>query len=129
MSSRLALFCASVALLPWAALAQDEPRKCTSPEWEHYLDSVRSRFYEFWQPPAYAPNITCRVLVKQNFRGEVLYVGIAKCTNDKEVHKSVTDAAYEMSPLPLPANKDCFRRDVIVEVESRSLSDGTPADD
>ena len=92
-------------MLASPAPAEDEPPECTAPEWQHYLNTVRSRFYEFWQPPTYASNITCTVLVKQNFRGEVLYVGIARCTDDKEVHKSVTDAAYEMSPVPLPANK------------------------
>ena len=53
-------------------------------------------------------------------RGEVMDVGIANCSEDPQIHKSVIDAAYEASPMPRPPSKACFKRDVIVEIESRA---------
>ncbi len=123
MSDKSVFLAAVLAALSAAAGAQEEGQECSSSDYEAYLAAVRSKFYENWKPPKYAVALNCRVLIKQNFRGEVLYVGTAKCTEDPTVQKSVVDAAYQASPLPLPARKTCFRRDVILEIESRLPDD------
>ena len=117
---RTTLAAVAVAATFWAeAIAQDDSRECSSNDRDAYISAVRSRFYEQWDPPQYATAIRCTVLIKQNFRGEVLYVGTANCSEDPKVQKSIVDAAYLASPIPLPSNKGCFRRDVILEIESR----------
>ena len=101
-------------------LADEEPRECTAGVREAYLSEIRKRLYEYWQVPYENRTLRCTVLIRQNFRGEVMDVGIANCTDDPQVHKSVVDAAYEASPIPRPAVKACLKRDVIVVIESRS---------
>ncbi len=103
-----------------AAAADDEAKECTAADREAYLSEVRTRLYEFWQVPYANRTLRCTVLIKQNFRGEVMNAGIANCTEDPQIHKSVIDAAYEASPMPRPAVKACFKRDVIVQIESRA---------
>ena len=100
-------------------LAQDE-LVCGDLEREAYLHDVSQAVAAHWKVPYLNRTITCRVLIRQNFRGEVLDVGIAKCGEDPTVHKSVIDAGYQASPVPLPKNKACFSRDIIIDVISRT---------
>ena len=65
--------------------------------------------------------VVCTVLIKQDFRGEVEQVGIANCGDDPIVHRSIVNAGYRASPMPLPENPACFRRDIIVQLESASI--------
>ena len=102
------------------AVARDETRECTAADFEIYLSEIRTKLYEKWKVPYRDTSIQCTVLIKQNFRGEVMDVGIAKCTDDAQIHKSVINAAYEASPMPLPAVRSCFKRDIIIKIESRS---------
>ena len=122
-SNRLVRMTAILVLLSSPVYAEESAEECSSVNRQSYLESARSKFYEHWQPPDYVTNISCTVLIKQNFRGEVLYVGIAKCTDDPQVHKSVINAGYEASPMPPPAVKACFRRDIIFSIESRTQYD------
>lgn len=85
------------------------------------MQSVRDVILSNWSVPYDDENIECTVLIQQNWRGEVLHVGIASCGDDPRVHKSVVDAAYSSSPIPLPKTEACFSRDVIVRVEARVL--------
>lgn len=93
---------------------------CSKEEREAYFDAIERRIYENWRVPDANRTLSCKVLVKQDFRGEVRDVGIALCGKDPAVHRSVMNAAYRASPMPLPANKSCFARSVIVTVESRT---------
>ena len=108
------------AWLMTPAAAAEHTGTCTAADREAYLSEIRTRLYEFWQVPYTNRTLQCTVLIKQNFRGEVMDVGIANCSEDPQIHKSVIDAAYEASPMPRPAVKACFKRDVIVEIESRA---------
>ncbi len=113
----------AVVLCVWllsAAAADDETQECTAADRDAYLSEVRTRLYEFWQVPYANRTLRCTVLIKQNFRGEVMNAGIANCSEDPRIHKSVIDAAYEASPMPRPAVKACFKRDLIVQIESRA---------
>lgn len=116
----------SIVMLLWSSIsfATDEPVKCTAADLESYLSEIREKLYENWNVPYQNRSIACTLLIKQSFRGEVLYVGIAECTDDAQIHKSVIDAAYQASPIPLPIVKACFRRDAIVKIESRTQSAG-----
>jgi hypothetical protein len=122
MIVRSAIF--PILLLVWSslAIARDDSPTCSAADRNNYLSEVRERLYEYWQVPYENRTVACTVLIKQNFRGEVLYVGIAACSDDPQIHKSVIDAAYEASPIPLPKNRACFERDTIVRIESRSQS-------
>ncbi len=108
-------------LPPSLALAASMFGKCSDHERERYLESVKQAVYANWDVPYDDESIECTVLLKQNWRGEVLHVGIAKCGDDPRVHKSVVDAGYSASPLPSPENKACRDRNIILQLEARAL--------
>ena len=93
---------------------------CSEAERDAYFDAIEASIYENWRIPHANRNLSCKVLIKQDFRGEVRDVGIALCGEDPAVHRSVMNAAYRASPMPMPANKSCFARSVIVTIESRT---------
>jgi hypothetical protein len=102
---------------PQAAAAETV---CSSAERDAYFDAIEARIHEHWRIPHANRTLSCKVLIKQDFRGEVRDVGIARCGADPDVHRSVMNAAYRASPMPLPANKSCFAKSVIVTIESRT---------
>lgn len=68
---------------------------------------------ENWNAPPLDTDFSCNVIIAQNFRGEVLDVGVEDCTRDDlAIQKSAEDAVYDASPLPLPGNRSCFVRSV-----------------
>lgn len=93
---------------------------CTTQERDDYYQAVLRAVTAAWRVPYEDRSLACTVLIKQNFRGEVLDIGIARCGDDPRVHKSVVDAGYLASPIPLPVNKACFSRDIILRIESRA---------
>ena len=73
-----------------------------------------------WQAPDFGAGYSCVAIVALNFRGEVLDVGVDECTRDELViRKSVEDAAYDASPLPLPGNRSCLDRKVRLRLDHR----------
>ena len=102
--------------------AQDDD--CSERDREAYLHDVVQAVSAAWKVPYTNRTLSCSLLIKQNFRGEVLNVGIARCGDDPNVHKSVIDAGYEASPLPLPGKKACFSRDIIISLSSRTQDAG-----
>jgi hypothetical protein len=115
---------ALVGSLALAGVPQIEPAVadtgCSEAERDAYFDAIEARIYENWRIPHANRTLSCKVLIKQDFRGEVRDVGIALCGEDPAVHRSVMNAVYRASPMPLPANKSCFARSVIVTIESRT---------
>ena len=113
-----------VALPVFAGMLQLQPvvaeSSCSAAERDAYFDAIEARIFDNWRIPHANRNLSCKVLIKQDFRGEVRDVGIALCGEDPAVHRSVMNAAYRASPMPLPANKSCFARSVIVTIESRT---------
>ncbi len=109
-----------VMLAGWPALAIEVGDNCSDSDRDTYLLSIAQDVTAAWKPPYQDQTITCTVLIRQNFRGEVLNVGIANCGDNPRIHKSVVDAGYFASPIPLPTNKTCFRRDVIIRIEFRA---------
>lgn len=106
------VFALFVAMLPGAAAANE----CTAAEREEYLQEVRNDIIDSWRVPDRSIAFSCTILIKQDFRGEVEHVGIGKCGNDATAQRSVVNAGYRASPMPLPKNRACFSRDLIVTV-------------
>lgn len=109
---RFVLVLLAVAL-PVAAVAGE----CTAAEREAYLVEVRDDIIASWRVSGMYKPFSCTVLIKQNFRGEVERVGIGKCGDDASAHRSVINAGYRASPMPLPDNRACFSRDLIVTLK------------
>lgn len=119
---RLAFSIFFLLLLASQACAQWFAGECDAKERELYEGAVRDAVIANWKVPYDDRYITCTVLLSLNWRGEVLNVGIANCGDDSRVHRSVVDAGYSASPLPMPDERACFERSVIVKIESRPLS-------
>ena len=81
---------------------------CSPDEQSAYMTAVRQALLLAWVLPRDDESVSCTVLIAQNFRGEVLNAGVEDCPDDAELRKSVEDAAYDASPLPVPANRACF---------------------
>ncbi len=111
-----------VLLISLQAASEEDISVCSSIERDDYFDSIERKIYENWRAPYTDRNINCTILVKQDWRGEVRDVGIANCSDDVFIHRSVVNAAYRASPMPLPDNKACFTDTVIVRIESRIQS-------
>jgi dTDP-D-glucose 4,6-dehydratase len=93
-----------------AAYGDDDAASCSADDRDVYLQSVSQRISAYWHVPEHFHSVRCVVVVAQNFRGEVLNVGIEECRDNAELEKTLEDAVYEASPLPMPANRDCFER-------------------
>ncbi|MDX1481275.1 MAG: hypothetical protein R3315_06355 [Woeseiaceae bacterium] len=103
-----------LSVLPAAAADEpaDEPAACSAAEQADYRYRLRQAIVVTWTPPRRASDIRCTVVIVQNFRGEVLDAGAVDCGTDLPVEKSVEDAAYQASPLPLPANRACLEPEI-----------------
>ena len=100
-----------VAALPSAVA--EEP--CTKQQRDEYVDRLQRRITENWRLPSHYREIDCTVVVAQSFRGEVLNAAVEDCT-DSELRKTIEDAAYLSSPLPLPGNGSCFQREISLRI-------------
>ena len=107
----------TLCLIPFSAGAETD---CTEADRDAYFDSIEREIFANWNVPYTNRNLSCKVLVKQDFRGEVRDVGIALCGDDPRVHRSVVNAVYRASPMPLPEKKSCFAGSVIVTIDSRT---------
>jgi hypothetical protein len=112
------------ALLLSQAVVADTLPSCTNSEREAYFDSIERKIYENWRVPYRNRSMSCKVLIKQDWRGEVRDVGIALCGEDPTVQRSIINAAYRASPMPMPDNKLCFNESVIVTIEIRTQVSG-----
>ena len=68
-----------------------------------------------WRLPSHYRSVSCTVVISQSFRGEVLNAAVQDCT-DPEIIKTIEDATYLSSPLPLPRHDSCFERRIEVRV-------------
>ena len=108
-NSRLLLL---VLTLPVLVMAQerDDLRACSAAEHDAYMSRISEAVSENWRMPRENSHYSCTVVIVQNFRGEILNVGLEQCGEDLAVRKSIEDAAYDSSPLALPDNPNCFSR-------------------
>ena len=120
MSKLILLSALSIALSLQLA-ASDEVQSCTAQERSAYHQQLTQAIHAAWQVPNFDVGYSCTVIVALNFRGEVLNVGVEDCSrDDAAIRKSIEDAAYDASPLPLPANRSCLDRTVRLRLERRS---------
>jgi hypothetical protein len=107
-------------LLLSQSFAADTLPSCTNSERAAYFDSIERNIHENWRVPYQNRSMSCKVLIKQDWRGEVRDVGIAMCGTDPVIQRSIINAAYRASPMPMPDNKLCFTESVIVTIEVRT---------
>ncbi|MDH3531335.1 MAG: TonB C-terminal domain-containing protein [Gammaproteobacteria bacterium] len=108
-------------LLPLLAGAQEseERRACSAAEHDAYLSRISDAIYVRWHMPRENSVYSCTIVIVQNFRGEILNVGLERCGEDLAVRKSIEDAAYDSSPLTLPDNPNCLSRTIRVHIAHR----------
>jgi hypothetical protein len=110
-------------VLPALAVSQESAPEipvCKAAEQATYEYRLEQAVVAGWEIPRRAKGVRCTVIIVQNFRGEVLDARVEDCGDDVLVQKSVVDAAYRASPLPLPGNDACFERQVRLQLVQRS---------
>lgn len=110
----------ALVILPGALPAADEPSaSCSQNDWDAYFTEMQNYVIANWQPPYDYRPLSCTILLRLDFRGEVAHVEIINCDDDEQVRKSAENAAYESSPLPKPKNKACFVKQMTVQLVFR----------
>ncbi len=99
-------------IAPAAAQNTNQYGECSQVERETYLQIMRQELVSNWRVPSRNRNRACTVLIAQTFRGEVLNASVEDCGDDPELIRSIEDAVYLSSPLPIPENRACFERNV-----------------
>jgi hypothetical protein len=89
-------------------LAAWSSRLVGSPEASSYDDVVRTAILHCLRPCGQAGD-ACTVLIPQNEAGRVFDAAFQRCTaSDPRLPRSIEDAVWRASPLPLPADPDRF---------------------
>ncbi len=103
----------TLLLLPYLVADDSEPNapyNCPAVDMEAYTTVIKQSILASWRPNRGEEAKRCVVVFAQTFRGEVLNVEFEECAHEAPVRKSIEDAVYLSSPLPLPVNTDCFER-------------------
>ena len=81
---------------------------------EEYIDSIQASVARAWRrPTGVPPGLRCSVNVVQTDDGEVLRVQIAQGSGNVAFDRSVEQAVWAASPLPLPTQRAVFDREII----------------
>ena len=81
---------------------------------EEYIDSIQASVVRAWRrPTGVPPGLRCSVNVVQADDGEVLRVQIAQGSGNVAFDRSVEQAVWAASPLPLPTQRAVFDREVV----------------
>jgi len=76
---------------------------------EKYKLLIRQKVSRNWaRPPGAQTGLQCTVRVRLVPNGDVLQVTVAKTSGDERFDRSVENAVYKASPLPLPEDRDLF---------------------
>ena len=78
-------------------------------EAEKYKVLIRQKVSRNWnRPPSSAPGLQCIVRVRLVPGGEVLQATVVRSSGDGPFDRSVENAVYKASPLPLPQDPELF---------------------
>lgn len=91
-----------------AALADDRSR---------YAQLIRSHVEANWLRPPGAGSVRCKVRVDQLPNGGISRVELLSSCGSEALDRSVEKAIYKSDPLPLPANRNVFQRELIFTFE------------
>jgi colicin import membrane protein len=76
---------------------------------EKYKLLIRQKVSRNWaRPPGAQTGLQCTVRVRLVPSGDVLQVTVVKTSGDEQFDRSVENAVYKASPLPLPEDRDLF---------------------
>lgn len=99
-----------------AALAAEEDFQAASQSGEvsRYKALIQQRVQRKWLQPATAvAGVECEVSVQQLPNGDVVKAEVRRCNADEAVRRSVENAVYAASPLPLPDDRRLFDRHLV----------------
>lgn len=77
-----------------------------------YVAQIRDKVQRNWLRPAGSQGTLCTVLIRQLPDGEVVDVRTSRCDGDAVFERSVENAVRRASPLPLPADRELFAREI-----------------
>lgn len=77
-----------------------------------YVAQISDKVRRNWLRPAGSQGTLCTVLIRQLPDGEVMDVRTSSCDGDAAFERSVENAVRRSSPLPLPAERELFAREI-----------------
>ena len=78
-----------------------------------YVKLIEQKVERNWlRPVTSTTEMSCEVIVTQTSLGDVMSVGLQKCTNDLAFQRSIERAVRKASPLPPPPNPEVFDREI-----------------
>lgn len=98
-----------------AALAAEEELLAVrqSGAMSRYITLIAQKVERNWQQPASAvPGVECEVSVRQLPGGDVVSAQVTRCNGDAAVQRSVENAVFAASPLPMPDDQRLFERNL-----------------
>ena len=76
---------------------------------DQYIALIRQKVSRNWaRPPGSEKGLQCTVMVKLAPGGEVIQATVVRSSGDAVFDRSVENAVYKASPLPLPQEADLF---------------------
>ena len=77
-----------------------------------YVSQIGDKVRRNWLRPDGSRGTLCAVVINQLPDGEVVGVRVMNCDGDASFQRSVENAVYRASPLPLPADRALFSREI-----------------
>ncbi|MBE0511147.1 MAG: cell envelope integrity protein TolA, partial [Gammaproteobacteria bacterium] len=77
-----------------------------------YVSQISDKVRRNWLRPDGSRGTLCTVLITQLPDGEVVRVQATRCDGDAAFQRSVENAVLRSSPLPLPADRALFSREI-----------------
>ena len=78
-----------------------------------YVEAIRQKITRNWRRPSkLSADVSCDLSVNQLPTGDVISVRSGDCSGNTLFKKSVEDAVWRASPLPLPPEIELFDRNI-----------------
>lgn len=102
------------ALVNMITHADETTKINNSDELHKWIVLVQSRIYMNWRNPVSSTdNFDCDVKVNLNDNGEILSAIFVKSCENESLEKSILDAIWRTSPLPVPGDQNVIKDGMI----------------
>lgn len=77
-----------------------------------HIENIKQRILQNWKYEEEYKGVSCKITLKQDYKGYILKIHFNECYNDIGFQNSIRKAIFASNPLPLPKNKEIFEENV-----------------